>query len=263
MIIIFVTAGFAALLALVLGLALGLFRELFKVEEDPLIKTIREALPGANCGGCGFPGCDAYAAAVAGGGEISLCTAGGKSTADMLAEIMGVGAAEMVPMVSVCCCLGGDDVAVKRGIYTGLASCRGAKIAGGTKLCAWACLGFGDCTRVCKFDAITMGTGGLPVVDRTKCTGCKVCVAECPQSILRLIPRDQKTTLTLCSNRNPLRTAIRKACPVGCIKCGICVKNCPEQCIVIEDGIPVVDHEKCTLCGACGQKCPTKVLRVC
>jgi Na+-translocating ferredoxin:NAD+ oxidoreductase RNF subunit RnfB len=260
--IILITAGFAAALAFVLGLALGFFKELFFVPEDPLKGKLRDALPGANCGGCGFPGCDGYAAAVAAGEDITRCTAGGKAVADMLAEIMGVSAAAVTPMVSVRCCLGGKDIAIKRGIYTGLETCRGAKIAGGTKLCAWGCVGFGDCVKVCKFGALSMGPDELPVVDRSKCTGCKVCVAECPQGILRVIPRDQKITLTLCSNRNPVRAAIRKTCRVGCIKCGICVKNCPEQCIALEDGIPVIDYSKCTVCGTCGQKCPTKVIQV-
>ena len=261
MTIIAITAAFAAGLALLLGLALGFFREFFKVPEDPLKSRIREALPGANCGGCGFPGCDGYAAAVAGGGDISLCTAGGKETADALAAIMGVNAAEIVPLAAVPCCLGGKDIGLLRGVYTGIETCRGAKLAGGTKLCAWGCIGFGDCVRVCHFGALSMGSDGLPRVDRTKCTGCKVCVAECPQGILRVIPRDQKITLALCSNRNPVRAAIRKTCRAGCIKCGICVKQCPEQCIVISDGIPVVDYAKCTACGTCGQKCPTKVMQ--
>jgi Na+-translocating ferredoxin:NAD+ oxidoreductase RNF subunit RnfB len=260
--IIGITAGFAAALAFVLGTALGFFKELFFVPEDPLKSRIREALPGANCGGCGFPGCDGYAAEVAAGGDLTRCTAGGKATADLLAEIMGTSAGEVVPMVSVRCCLGGKDIAVKRGIYTGLETCRGAKLAGGTKLCAWGCIGFGDCAAVCKFGALSLGEDGRPVVDRSVCTGCKVCVAECPQGILRVVPRDKKITLTLCSNRNPLRAAIRKTCRVGCIKCGICVKNCPEQCIVLDDGIPVVDNGKCTLCGTCEQKCPTKVIRI-
>jgi ferredoxin len=107
-----------------------------------------------------------------------------------------------------------------------------------------------------------MGKDGLPRVDRTTCTGCRVCVAECPQGILRVVPCDKRVTLALCSNRNPVRAAVRKTCRVGCIKCGICVKNCPEQCIVLEDGIPVVDYEKCTACGTCEQKCPTKIMKI-
>jgi Na+-translocating ferredoxin:NAD+ oxidoreductase RNF subunit RnfB len=260
--IIFITAGVAAALAFVLGIALGFFKELFHVPEDPLKGKIRDALPGANCGGCGFPGCDGYAAAVAGGEDVTRCTAGGSAVAGALAGIMGVSAAALTPMVSVRCCLGGKDIALPRGIYTGLETCRGAKLTGGTKLCSWGCIAYGDCVRVCKFGALSMGADGLPVVDRSKCTGCKVCVAECPQGILRIIPSDQKIALALCSNRNPVRAAIRKTCRVGCIKCGICVRNCPEQCIVLEDGIPVVDYGKCTACGTCEQKCPTKVMRV-
>ncbi|MDR1307755.1 MAG: RnfABCDGE type electron transport complex subunit B [Treponema sp.] len=260
--IILITAVFAAILALVLGLALGVFQEIFKVPEDPLTGQLREALPGANCGGCGFPGCDGYAAAVAAGGEVNKCTVGGNAVAEKLAELMGVGASALVPMVPVCCCLGGADIAVKRGLYTGLKTCRGAKLAGGTKLCAWGCIGFGDCAAVCKFGALSMGKDGLPVVNWSKCTGCKACVTECPQAILRLIPKDRETTLALCSNRSPVRAAIRKTCRAGCIKCGICVKNCPEQCIVIDNGIPVVDYGKCTACGTCEQKCPTRVMRV-
>jgi Na+-translocating ferredoxin:NAD+ oxidoreductase RNF subunit RnfB len=260
--IILITAAVAGTLALVLGLALGVFKEIFRVEEDPLIGTIKNALPGANCGGCGFPGCEGYAVEVAGGGDISKCTAGGKAAADKLAAIMGVDAVTISPMVSVRCCLGGSDIAVKRGIYTGIPTCRGAKFAGGTKLCSWGCLGFGDCVTVCKFDAISMDENGLPIVNWGKCTGCKVCVAECPQGILKVIPKDKKIVLALCSNRNPIRSAIRKTCRLGCIKCGICVKQCPEQCIVIDNGIPLVDYSKCTACGTCEQKCPTKIMRI-
>ncbi|MDR1506582.1 MAG: RnfABCDGE type electron transport complex subunit B [Treponema sp.] len=262
MTIVLITAGFAAALALLLGLALGFFKEFFRVPEDPLKGKIRDVLPGANCGGCGFPGCDGYAAAVAEGGDITRCTAGGKAVADQLAAIMGVAAAEITAMVPVCCCLGGEGVGIPRGIYNGLKTCRGAKLTGGTKLCSWGCIGFGDCVQVCRFGALSMGKDGLPRVDRAKCTGCKVCVTECPQGVLKVVPRDKQITLALCSNRSPIRSAIRKTCRVGCIKCGICVKNCPEQCIALEDGIPVVNYEKCSACGTCEQKCPTKIMRV-
>ena len=125
--ILLFTAAVAAVIALILGLSLGVFEEIFHVEKDPLIGAIREALPGANCGGCGFPGCDGYAVFVAGSGtgaDITKCTAGGKETVDKLAQIMGVGAVTITPMVSVRCCLGGDEIAVKRGRYTGLTTCR-------------------------------------------------------------------------------------------------------------------------------------------
>ncbi|MDR1428999.1 MAG: RnfABCDGE type electron transport complex subunit B [Spirochaetaceae bacterium] len=261
--IVLLTALFAAVLAFVLGTALGFFKKFFYVETDPRISQIREMLPGVNCGACGYPGCDGYAAAIAGGGvEITRCAPGGQGTASKLSALMGV-SAELKPVVAVVACGGSKDIAPLKGLYAGIPSCRGAKLsAGGTKLCSWGCLGFGDCTAVCPFDAIHMGDDGLPHVDYDACTGCKKCIAECPQQLIREVPRDRKGAVVGCSNRNPLRAMIRKTCKVGCIKCGICVKNCPEQCIVIENGIPQVDYAKCTSCGTCNEKCPTKIIKI-
>jgi Na+-translocating ferredoxin:NAD+ oxidoreductase RNF subunit RnfB len=250
-------------LAFVLGTALGFFREFFAVPQDPLAAQIREALPGANCGACGYPGCDGYAAAVAAKQTgITGCTVGGSAVAEKLAVLVG-GDARMVPVVAVLACRGSRDHAPLKGEYTGIRTCRGAKLsAGGTKLCAWGCLGFGDCTAVCKFGALSMGEDGLPRIDPAKCTGCKVCAAECPQGIIRDLPRDRQGALVYCSNRNPLKAMVIKTCKAGCIKCEICVKNCPEQCIIMENGIPQVDYAKCTSCGTCVAKCPTKVFKL-
>jgi Pyruvate/2-oxoacid:ferredoxin oxidoreductase delta subunit len=107
-----------------------------------------------------------------------------------------------------------------------------------------------------------MGENGLPRVDYEKCTGCKLCIAECPQQLLRDIPRDRQGTMVRCSNRNPLKAMVAKTCKTGCIKCEICVKNCPESCIVMERGIPVVDYAKCSSCGTCVTKCPKKVFKL-
>jgi ferredoxin len=107
-----------------------------------------------------------------------------------------------------------------------------------------------------------MGEDGLPKVDYSKCTGCKLCSNECPQALLKNIPRDDKGSIAICSNHNPLRSTIRKTCKIGCIKCGICVKNCPQQCITLVNGIPDVDHSKCISCGTCAEKCPTKVMKL-
>jgi Na+-translocating ferredoxin:NAD+ oxidoreductase RNF subunit RnfB len=257
--VVLLTAVFAAVLAFVLGSALGFFREFFKVEEDPLAGRVREVLPGANCGACGFPGCDAYAAAIASGqAEINKCSVGGQETAEKLSAVMGV-EVSMVPVVAVLACQGSREYAPPKGSYTGIPSCAGAKLsAGGTKLCAWGCLGYGDCTAVCQFGALSMGEEGLPRVDYAKCTGCKLCIAECPQQLLRELPRDRRGTEVLCSNRNPLKAMVLKTCKKGCIKCEICVKNCPEKCIAMENGIPLVDYTKCSSCGTCVSKCPTK-----
>jgi Na+-translocating ferredoxin:NAD+ oxidoreductase RNF subunit RnfB len=261
--IIVITAVFAAILAFVLGIALGFFKEFFAVPQDPLVGQIREALPGANCGACGFPGCDGYAAAVAAGNaDISRCSVGGKDAAEKLSALMGV-SANVTPIVAVLGCQGSRDHAPLKGTYTGLATCRGAKLsAGGTKLCAWGCLGYGDCTRVCKFGALSMGDKGLPVIDYAKCTGCKICVGECPQTILRAVPKETQGAMPVCSNRNPLKTMVMKTCKAGCIKCELCVKNCPENCITMVNGLPQVDYAKCTSCGTCVSKCPTKVFKI-
>ena len=261
--IIVITALFALILAFILGLALGFFREFFAVPEDPLKGQVRECLPGANCGACGFPGCDGYAAAVAAGtAEINRCSVGGKATAEKLAALMG-GDASVTPLVAVLACQGSKEHAPLKGEYWGIPTCRGAKLsAGGTKLCSWGCLGYGDCSKVCQFGALHIGADGLPHIDGLKCTGCKRCVAECPKQLLRDIPKDRKGAMPLCSNRNPIKTMVKKTCKAGCIKCGVCVKNCPEKCITLDKGIPLVDYTKCTSCGTCAAKCPAKVFKV-
>jgi Na+-translocating ferredoxin:NAD+ oxidoreductase RNF subunit RnfB len=261
--IVLITALFALALAFVLGTALGFFREFFAVPQDPLAGQIREALPGANCGACGFPGCDNYAAAIASGAAgINSCTVGGVEVAEKLSAIMGV-SASVVPIVAVLACQGSTAHAPAKGTYTGLQTCRGAKLsAGGTKLCTWGCLGFGDCTLVCQFGALSMGGDGLPKVDYAKCTGCKVCVGECPQGLLREIPKNQRGSLALCANRNAVKSMVMKTCKTGCIKCELCVKNCPQQCITMQNFVPVVNYALCTSCGTCVSKCPTKVLKI-
>ncbi|MDR1126506.1 MAG: RnfABCDGE type electron transport complex subunit B [Treponema sp.] len=260
--IILITAIFAFVLAFTLGFALGFFKKVFAVEQDPLAEQVRECLPGANCGACGFPGCDGYASAiVAKKAGIDKCSVGGQPVADKLAALVG-GGAKMTPEVAVLACQGSAECAPLKGEYTGLETCRGAQISlSGIKLCAWGCIGFGDCVKVCKFGALSMGAQGLPVIDREKCTGCKVCVAECPKGIIRAVPKDAKGAIALCSNRNTIKSQVMKTCKVGCIKCGICVKVCPNDCIVLEDGIPKVDYAKCSSCGMCITKCPRKVIQ--
>jgi Na+-translocating ferredoxin:NAD+ oxidoreductase RNF subunit RnfB len=261
--IVLLTALFALVLAFILGFALGFFQDFFAVPRDPLADQVREALPGANCGACGFPGCDAYAAAVAARQTgITGCSVGGAQTAEKLSALMGV-SGTVIPTVSFLCCQGSDIRAVKKGSYTGLQTCRGAKIsAGGTKLCPWGCLGFGDCVKVCKFGALSLGADGLPHFDHTKCTGCKLCTNECPQGIIRNLPRDSRGAIALCSNHAQVKAAAVKACRIACIKCGLCVRSCPEQCITLVNGIPLVDYAKCTSCGTCAAKCPAKVIKL-
>ncbi len=261
--IILITLAVSVLLAFVLGLGLGFFREKFRVDRDPIIDRIREVLPGANCGACGYPGCDAYAEAV--GLEETTpdrCTVGGSAVARSLADILGI-VVSAEDKVAVLMCQGTRERAPEKGRYVGIRTCAAAKLsAGGTKLCAWGCYGFGDCERVCPFDAIHVGPDGIPHVDYDKCTGCGKCIAACPQKILSLIPRNRVGAIALCSNRNVIKAMVRKTCAVGCFKCEICVRNCPEKAIRMEDGLPVVDYALCTSCNTCVEKCPTNVFKL-
>ena len=261
--IVLITAIFAALLAFILGAALGFFRDFFAVPEDPLASQVREILPGANCGACGFPGCDGYAAAIAvGTAGISSCSVGGMAVARKLSKLVG-GDAKIVPVIAVLACQGSKEHALTKGEYTGIPTCRGAKLStGSTKLCAWGCLGYGDCIAVCKFGALSMGADGLPKIDREKCTGCKLCVAECPQALLKDTPKELiDSPRVYCANRNPIRANVIRSCRAGCRKRELCVKNCPANSITMDNGIPKVDYATCTSCGTCYEKCPSKVIR--
>jgi Na+-translocating ferredoxin:NAD+ oxidoreductase RNF subunit RnfB len=257
--IVLITLGFSALLALAIGIALGFFQEKFKVVRDPLVDEVRAALPGANCGGCGFPGCDGYAEAVASRtAPPNRCSAGGAATAAAVAKIIGSDA-KAEDLVSVLLCHGVKAKVAAKGDYVGVRTCRASKLTTGSiKACAWGCQGFGDCVAVCKFDALSMGEDGLPHVDHGQCTGCGMCAAECPQKLFTLVPRSRSGSIVACSNRNPVKTQVIKDCKAGCIKCENCVRSCPEQCITMVNGIPVTDYAKCTSCGTCVEKCPTK-----
>lgn len=261
--IILTTALFALALAFVLGFTLGFFKKIFAVQQDPLVGQVRDCLPGANCGGCGFPGCDGYAVAVAShSADINKCPVGGKAVAEKLAALMG-GDADIKPEIAVLACQGSKELAPLKGEYSGVETCRGSKLStGGIKLCVWGCLGFGDCAKVCGFGALSLSENGLPVIDAEKCTGCKACIAACPQTLIRAVPKDRRGSMAFCSNRNTVKPQILKSCKIGCIKCALCVRTCPDRCITIENGIPLIDYQKCSACGACVSKCPTHVLKL-
>ena len=264
MMLIIITVLVAFIIAFILGIALGFFRDFFAVPQDPTVDYLRDALPGANCGACGFPGCENYAAAIAAGeAGADKCTVGGPATAEKIASIAGISAGNAEHTITILACQGSSTHTVLKGSYSGVQTCRAVKLSsGGIKLCSWSCQGFGDCVKVCKFDAIQMGEDGLPFVDTKKCTGCQMCVRECPQGVLKAIPFNQKGAIALCSNKNPVVKNIRKACKISCFKCGLCVKNCPKQCISLDAQVPVVDYSVCDSCGTCVEKCPSKVIKI-
>jgi Na+-translocating ferredoxin:NAD+ oxidoreductase subunit B len=250
--------AFAAILAFILGFALGWFQDIFKVERDPVVEKARAAMPGANCGGCGFPGCDGFAEALAAGrAGPGRCSAGGSATAARLAEILGV-ESKFEDRVAVLRCSSTAEKTLLKGEYVGVKSCIAAKLtSGGVKACAWACQGFGDCVEACKFGALSLGEDGLPKVDYAKCVGCGQCEAQCPQKLFTIVPRAAAGSVVLCSNRSAIKGSVRKVCKAGCIKCGACVRTCPEKCVELKDAMPVVDYSRCRSCGKCVEACPT------
>jgi Na+-translocating ferredoxin:NAD+ oxidoreductase subunit B len=259
--IVLTTLGFSALLAFILGAALGMFRDLFAIERNPLIDKVKAALPGVNCGACGYSGCEAYALAIVERGERpTLCTSGGAKCAEAVGALMGM-KAEAKDMVAVLRCQGTKDKANVKGDYMGVKSCRAAKIStGGIKLCPWGCMGFGDCVSVCAFDALRMGEDGIPRIDYARCTGCGMCAKECPQDLFVVVKKERKGSIALCSNRAQVKQTVAKACKAGCIKCELCVKVCPKGAIKMDRNLPLIDTGLCDSCGLCVQKCPTKVL---
>ncbi len=249
-------------IAFVLGVLLGLFKKIFHVDTDPKVQAVRDALSGANCGGCGLAGCDSFAGAVVkGDAPVNGCIAGGASCATKIAEILGQAGIEVKPKVTILACRGTPECAQSKGQYHGVQTCKGAQLVmNGTKKCAYGCIGLGDCVRVCPFDALSMGKDGIPHVDYNKCVGCGKCNTACPKHLFKIYDKDTKGPVALCSNHSDNKPQIRKDCTGGCFKCGMCTRKCPQQCIDISSGIPKIDYTKCTSCGECVKACPDKVL---
>ncbi|NLM97214.1 MAG: Fe-S cluster domain-containing protein [Halanaerobiaceae bacterium] len=248
--------GLGALLAIGLGFA----AKAFKIETDERIDRIDEALPGANCGACGFAGCSALAEAIVRGeAPVNACPVGGSATAELIAEIMGTEAAASEKKAAQVLCNGGLEETEQQAEYQGIQSCKAANmVSGGTKSCQYGCLGLGDCVLACPFDAIVMNENGLPEIDVDKCTACGECVRACPRSIITLAPVSKKNHIR-CSSHDQGKV-VRKICAVGCIGCGICVKTCPVGAISMVENLAVIDYEKCINCGLCAEKCPTKTI---
>ncbi len=254
----------AAVVVGVVGIFIGLFLGVagmkFKVTVDEKEEAVLGALPGNNCGGCGYAGCSGLAAAIAKGeAAVNACPVGGEAVGKKIAEIMGVEAAAGEKMVAFVHCQGDCEKAGTDYDYYGVDDCRmvGFVPNGGPKSCNSGCLGYGTCVKACPFDAIEI-KNGVAVVDKEKCKACGKCVAVCPKHLISLIPYRAKR-IVACSSTDKGPVTM-KACQVGCIGCGICVKNCPEQAVTVTDFHAVIDQEKCVGCGICAEKCPKKAI---
>jgi electron transport complex protein RnfB len=249
-------------LGIVFGVALAIVAARFVVKVDPKVEQVRETLPGANCGACGFAGCMGYAEAVVANPDVasSMCAPGKAAVAEKIASITGKKAEKVDPKIARVFCQGGTSLTQRKFIYTGVQDCTAAILAaGGDKSCDYGCLGFGTCMRACPFGAITMSADNLPVIHQDKCTACGKCVAACPKQVIELA-LDSKAVVISCHSRDK-GIDVKKKCQVGCIACGICVRTCPVNAIAIDNNLARIDHSKCIVCGLCVKKCPTNAIK--
>lgn len=236
----------------------------FKVEEDPRVDEVEATLPGANCGGCGFPGCrgfaDAYVKADEGDLGRFFCPVGGNNVMAKVAAVMGRTAEAKAPMIAVIRCAGTPKERASVANYDGATSCRVSNnLFNGDTGCSWGCLGLGDCVTVCDFDAIHIDNERkLPVVDQEKCTACGACVKICPKHVIELRTKNVKDRRVFVSCINQEKGGIaKKACGVACIGCARCQKECPFDAITVENNLAYIDFKKCKLCRKCVAVCPT------
>lgn len=256
--IIYAVLAFLALGG-VMGILLAIASKVFFVKTNENVAAIAEILPGANCGGCGYSGCNALAEAIVKGeAKTSACVAGDEVLAAKIAEIMGVPAEKPVRKRAQVMCSGTSEYAKKKYAYRGAHDCFAAsKMGGGDKLCPNGCIGLGSCAAACKFDAIDI-VDGVAVVDYEKCQACGQCVEACPKHIIRIIPYDA-THWVGCMSID--KGAVTKSyCDVGCISCKICEKACNYDAIHVKGFVAAIDYDKCTMCGECVSKCPRKII---
>lgn len=257
---IIIATVIVGVVGLIVGLFLGIAAISFKVDVDEREEAVLEALPGNNCGGCGYAGCSGLAAAIVKGeAPVNACPVGGEAVGNTIAGIMGVEAKVGKKQVAFVHCKGDCNKAKTDYQYFGVEDCSMVSFVpgGGPKTCKYGCLGYGNCVKACPFDAIHV-VDGIAVVDKEACKACSKCVAACPKNLISLVPYEAKH-IVACSSKDKGPIAM-KACDVACIGCGLCKKNCPNDAITVVDFHAVIDQEKCTKCGKCAEVCPKKCI---
>ncbi len=258
---IIIAAAVVGAVGLVIGVLLGVASEKFKVEVDEKEILVRNELPGNNCGGCGYPGCDGLAKAIAAGeAAVDACPVGGAPVGAKIAAIMGVEAGSAEKQVAFVKCKGTCDKTNMQYRYYGIDDCRKVSVVpgAGEKACAYGCMGYGTCVKACQFDAIHI-VDGVAVVDKEKCVACGKCVAACPNRLIELVPYKAKH-LVQCSSHDKGKD-VKAKCENGCIGCTLCTKQCEVGAIHMENNLAVIDYSLCTNCGKCAAKCPAKVIQ--
>lgn len=254
------------LLGIFFGFALAATARAFDVPVNPLVERVRQVLPSANCGACGFAGCQAYAEAVVEETATApnRCVPGGQGLATEIATLTGKAPQVVEERVAVLRCHGTTAYVKEQAQYRGIRSCAAASLAfGGPRACKNGCLGLGDCVRACPFDAMTIGPFGIVGIDHARCTGCGLCVPACPKKILDLYPRAHRVELACVAREKA--AAVRAKCLVGCTTCQKCIAACPAQAVTWDGTTIRIDHAACVAhgpsCGeACVEICPTFVL---
>lgn len=260
--IVLITVICLGLIGLVSAVVLFFVAQRFKVFEDPRIDIVADALPAANCGGCGYPGCRNFAAELVRAKTFDglFCPVGGNSTMEKIAGILGRQAVAVDPKIAVVLCNGSPDHRPRTNHYDGTQTCIIAhNLYTGEAGCPYGCLGYDDCVAACTFDAMYMNPDtGLPVIIDAKCTGCGACVKACPRQIIELRKKDKKDRkIYVCCINEEKGAVARKNCEVACIGCGKCVKVCTFDAITMENNLAYIDADKCKLCRKCAPECPT------
>ncbi|MBT8140612.1 MAG: RnfABCDGE type electron transport complex subunit B [Gammaproteobacteria bacterium] len=240
-----------------LATALILANRKLHVEEDFRIDEVEAMLPHTNCGACGYPGCRPFAEALVSGAALpSQCSVSNAQGRETIADYLGVAVGEQTRMVARLACAGGSNVARNRAHYQGNPSClAAAQVAGGGKGCHWGCLGFGDCERVCDFNAIAMNAHGLPVVDSDQCTACGDCVEICPKDLFSLQPVNSHLWVA-CKNQERGDEVLAE-CEVACTACERCAFDAPAGLIRMQDNLPVIDYSRRQDTRVPIERCPT------